>query len=194
MRGVRVFVLAIVLAASVGAGRAHAQALPVYVLDPGHSFVHFEVLHFGTSTSRGRFGPAEGQVEFDPVERRGSVGVRIPTATIDTGLAVFDARLKRSDLLATEAHPYAFFVGSDFRFDGERLAAVGGEFTLRGTTQPLTLRALRFACRDDARLGARVCGGDFEAFVRRSTFGADFGVPLVADAVRLVIQVEGVRR
>jgi polyisoprenoid-binding protein YceI len=29
----------------------------VYVLDPDHSFVFFEVLHFGTSTLRGRFGP-----------------------------------------------------------------------------------------------------------------------------------------
>ena len=40
------------------AGAAPAHAEPVdYALDPAHSFVHFELLHFGTSTIRGRFGP-----------------------------------------------------------------------------------------------------------------------------------------
>ena len=38
------------------------------------------------------------------------------------------------------------------------------------------------------------CGGDFEGELLRSAFGASFGVPLVADRVRLRVQVEGVRR
>ena len=39
---------------------AHAEPV-VYRLDPTHSFVHFEVRHFGTSTTRGRVGPIAGR-------------------------------------------------------------------------------------------------------------------------------------
>ena len=171
---------------------ASADAQPaVYVLDPTHSFVHFEVLHFGTSTTRGRFGPITGVVSLDRAAGRGEVGLRIPTGIVDTGLPVFNARLRESDLLASAEYPEAFFVARHFRFDGQALAEVRGEFTLRGVSQPLSLLARRFGCRADA--GTEVCGGDFEGEVLRSEFGATFGLPFVADRVRLVVQGQGRR-
>ena len=51
--------------------------------------------------------------------------------------------------------------------------------------------ARRFACRSDE--GTEVCGGDFEGELLRSDFGATFGLPFVADRVRLLVQVEGRR-
>ncbi len=178
------------VALALPAGAATAQPA-VYQLDPEHSFVHFEVLHFGTSTIRGRFGPVAGAVKLDRAARRGEVALAVDTATVSTGLRVFDARLREDDLLASTAHPQAFFVATQFRFEGDRVAAVRGEFTLRGTSQPLELKARLFGCRRD---GAReVCGGDFEAELLRSSVGATFGLPFVADRVRLVVQVQGVR-
>jgi polyisoprenoid-binding protein YceI len=38
-----------------------------------------------------------------------------------------------------------------------------------------------------------VCGGDFEGELLRSDFGATFGLPLIANRVRLQVQVEGRR-
>lgn len=166
-----------------------ASSAATFELDPDHSFVHFEVLHFGTSTSRGRIGPVSGAAVFDATQRRGEVRLRINVASVDTGLAVFNARLKQNDLLATAEHPEAFFVAERFVFDGDALREVRGEFTLRGVSQSLALRALRFSCRQQEQ--QRICGGDFDAVVRRSDFGMNFGLPLVADRVRLVIQVEG---
>jgi polyisoprenoid-binding protein YceI len=177
------------IAAVVCAALTLPASAATFELDPDHSFVHFEVLHFGTSTTRGRFGPVRGAAEFDVAQRRGAVRLRIDTSTIDTGLAVFNARLKQDDLLAVAAHPEAYFVAERFVFDGDALREVRGEFTLRGVSQPLTLRALRFSCRREGQ--QRVCGGDFEAWVKRSDFGMSFGLPLVADGVRLVVQVEG---
>lgn len=89
-------------------GSAHAQAL-AYTLDPDHSFVHFEVQHFGTSTTRGRFGPVRGVVVLDRAAGRGEVSLRIPTDSVDTGIPVFNARLRQADLLASAEHPEAFF-------------------------------------------------------------------------------------
>jgi polyisoprenoid-binding protein YceI len=177
----------------LGAGSPALAEPATYHLDPERSFVHFEVLHFGTSTIRGRIGPIEGAVTLDRAERRGEVALTIPTARVDTGLAVFDARLREDDLVASTAYPNAYFVARQFRFDGERLAEVRGEFTWRGVSQPLSLHARLFGCRLDTARRGEVCGGDFEAEIRRSEFGATFGLPLVGDKVTLRIQVEGAR-
>jgi polyisoprenoid-binding protein YceI len=188
MKGLTLCVLALSLAAP-------AQAEPViYRLDPQHSFVHFEVMHFGTSTLRGRFGPMDGQVELDRQARSGWLSLSIPTAGVDTGMPAFDARLRQPDLLASEAYPLATFVASRFTFDGPDLAALNGEFTLRGISQTLELRALRFGCHTHPQLQREVCGGDFEGELRRGDFGASFGMPFVANRVRLVVQVEGIRQ
>jgi polyisoprenoid-binding protein YceI len=194
--------LALVLGLGLGLGwgpaASPALAAPErYELDPDRSWVQFEVLHFNTSTTRGRFGPIRGEVTIDPAAGRGEVGLRIPTASVDTGLRVFDARLRADDLLDSTGWPEAFFVARQFRFDGERVAEVRGEFTLRGIGRPLSLVAVRYACREQPGPdGApqRVCGGDFEGELLRSEFGASFGVPLIGDRVRLRVQVEGVRR
>jgi len=185
-----------VLVGAVAAAAAlAATAQPaVYVLDPDHSFVSFEVLHFGTSTLRGRFGPLSGAVAIDRAARTGSVSLRIATASVSTGLPAFDARLRQSDLLASEAYPQAYFVASRFGFDGDAVAAVNGEFTLRDVSQGLELRALRFGCHTHPQLQREVCGGDFEGELKRGDFGASFGMPFVANRVRLVVQVEGIRQ
>lgn len=172
------------------AGPGHA-AVELFELLPEHSFVHFEVLHFGTSTIRGRLGPVAGTVELDRAAGRGRVGVAIEMDGVSTGWPFFDRRLREPDLLATEAHPQAWFVAERFVFEGPRLVELRGELTLRGTSAPLALRAERFACRAGP---PEVCGGDFVGELDRSRFGADFGLPWVADRVQLRIQAEGRRR
>ncbi len=174
---------------------ARAAADPVvYALDPTHSFVNFELRHFGTSTIRGRFGPVNGNVTLDRAAGSGSLDVAIATASVSTGLRVFDARIRERDLLASAEFPQASFVAERFRFDGDRLAEVRGEFTLRGVSQPLSLFARHFACEQRELLQREVCGGDFEAEFSRSAFGASFGLPFVGDRVRIVVQVEGIRQ
>jgi polyisoprenoid-binding protein YceI len=163
-----------------------------YRLDPAHSFVHFEVMHFGTATLRGRFGPLEGYATLDPAARQGSVSLRVPTKIVSTGLAVLDSRLRQSDLLDSEGQPEAFYVAERFVFDGDALKEVRGEITLRGISRPLALRAQRFSCGTHPVLQRPWCGGDFEAELQRSDFGMDFGLPLVGNRVRLLVQVEAI--
>lgn len=164
-----------------------------YRLDPSHSFVHFEVMHFGTATLRGRFGPLEGVAELDRAARRGEVSLTIPTRIVSTGLPVLDSRLRQADLLASTEHPDAFFVARQFVFEGDTLREVRGEITLRGISRPLALRTLSFSCGTHPMLQREWCGGDFEAELRRSDFDMSFGLPLVADRVRLQVQVEAIR-
>lgn len=171
------------------AGHVATAAPVVYTLLPEHSFVQFEVLHFGTSTARGRFGPIAGQVTLDRDAQRGSARIAIDTAGVSTGLRVFDARIRRADLLASADFPQAVFSAESLRFDAGRLVEVNGTLTLRGVSRPLVLRALRFGCETQA--ARQVCGGDFEGELQRSDFGIDYLLPLVADRVRLQVQVQG---
>lgn len=183
------------LLALLGGAALAAVAEPVtYQFDPDHTFVHFEVLHFGTSTLRGRFGPVSGEVTLDRAAGTGEVGVRVATAGVDTGLRVLDSRLRQSDLLDSAAYPEAYFVARRFHFADGRPTELRGEFTLRGTSQPLSLFARQFACRHDAERAREVCGGEFEASFDRSQFGITLLLPFVADRVRLLVQVEAVRR
>ena len=182
--------------AGLTSAQAQAQSLPgptTWRLDPNHTFVQFEVLHFGTSTLRGRIGPVTGEVTIDRAARAGDLRLRIPVATVETGIPALDARLKQPDLLATVEYPEAYFVATRFQFDAAGgVKEVRGEFTLRGVGEPLSLYARSFACRDDAQLKKTVCGGDFVADLKRGRFGATFAEPFVSDDVHLVIQVEAI--
>jgi polyisoprenoid-binding protein YceI len=174
-------------AAAVGAAPA------AFRIDPEHSFVYFEVVHFGTSTLRGRLGAIDGQVTLDREGHSGQVSLRLPTAGVSTGVPALDARLRAADLFDSGGHPNAFFVATQFRFDGDQLAEVRGEFMLRGISQPLSLRALRFGCRADTEGPGEICGGDFEAELLRSEFGATLGLPFVANRVHLLVRVQAHR-
>jgi len=139
------------MCASAGMPPALAQSVPgpvTYQLDPNHTFVQFEVMHFGTSTLRGRIGPVTGEVTIDRAARIGDLRLRIPVTTVETGVRALDARLKEPDLLATTEYPEAYFVATQFQFDAAGgVKTVRGEFTLRGVGEPLSLAARSFACR-----------------------------------------------
>ncbi|MBE0474256.1 YceI family protein [Rhodoferax sp.] len=55
---------------------SQAQAAS-YAIDPAHTYVTFEISHFGTSTNRGRFDKKEGKVEFDRAAKTGKVETTI---------------------------------------------------------------------------------------------------------------------
>jgi polyisoprenoid-binding protein YceI len=183
---------AIGLALMLGVGDAHA-APEAFAIDPEQTHVHWEVRHFGTSTIRGRFDAIAGSITLDRAAKSGNASFTIATGSVSTGFAPFDGVVRGSYLLAAEANPSAYFVASRFAFDGDRLASVTGEFTLRGVSQGLTLKALRFSCRTDTEPPREVCGGDFEGEIDRSAFGMTYGLPFVSSRVRLLVQVEAQR-
>ena len=175
-----------------------AQAEPqTFVLDPASTHAHFELTHFGTSTIRGRFSAIEGSITLDRTARSGRADMSVSTAAVSTGFVPFDGIIRGPYLLDTTQYPTAYFVAQQFTFDGERLASVSGEFTLRGVGRTLVLKALRFSCRTEtnpeAEPAREICGGDFEGEFRRSAFGITHSLPFVADRVRLQVQVEASR-
>ncbi|HWH73170.1 MAG TPA: YceI family protein [Methylibium sp.] len=183
------------IAATLALAAAAAQAAPVtYAIDPGHTFVTFEVLHFGTSTNRGRFDKKQGSVTLDRAAKSGKVDITIETGSVSTGVGPFDSHLKGADFFDVEMYPSARFVGEQLRFEGDKLVEVAGTLTLLDKSQPVLLKASNFNCYINPRLQREVCGGDFETTIQRSRWGMSYGLPGIPDNVRLLIQVEGVRQ
>ncbi|MBL0729517.1 YceI family protein [Piscinibacter sp. HJYY11] len=171
---------------------AHAQPT-TYLLDPGHTRVHWEVMHFGTSTSRGRFDDIRGSLELDATAGTGEVSIEVRTASVNTGVPPLDGVMRRS-YLASEAHPVAYFVAKRWRWQRDAPLDVRGEFTLRGVSLPLSLRAAQLRCYTHPQLQREVCGADLVAELKRSDFGMTDGLPFIGDTVRLLIQVEAIRQ
>jgi len=170
-----------------------ALAAPSYRLDPGHTFVHWSVLHMGTSTTRGRFDRLNGQARFSPEKRLIEVGIEVDTASVSTGLAAFDAVMRGGPLLDVQNHPKAWFTARQAVWEGEAPQELMGEITLKGKSQALNLKALRWRCAFNPLFRKQVCGGDFEARLTRSAFDMSVALPFVADEVLLQIQVEAIR-
>ena len=183
----------IAIAAALAAASV-AQA-NTYTIDPTHTFVHFEIPHYGTSTSRGRFDRKEGLVQFDRAARTGRVEITIETASIDTGTDSFDNTLKGKDFFNAEQFPTAKFVADRFVFEGDKVTEVGGTLTLLGKTLPVTLKASNFNCYISPVLKREVCGGDFDTTIARSQWGMDWGLKFgFSDQVRLLVQVEAIKQ
>lgn len=179
---------------SLAAQSVLAQAA-TYAIEPSHTFVTFEISHFGTSTNRGRFDKKEGTVQFDRAGKTGKVEITIDTTSINTGTGPFDKHLKSAEILNTEANPTAKFVGDKFSFNGDKVSEVAGTLTLNGKTNPVTLKAINFNCYQSPMLKREVCGGDFEAMLTRSQFGVNYGLNYgFPDTIKLVIQVEAVKQ
>lgn len=175
-------------------GTAHAE-VATYSIDPTHTFVTFEVTHFGTSTNRGRFDKKEGTVQLDKAAKTGKVELTLETGSIDTGTPAFDKHLQSDNFLNAAVFPTAKFVASTFSFNGDKVSEVAGQLTLLGKTLPVVLRASSFNCYTNPMLKREVCGGDFETTIQRSQWGMGWGINFgIPDTVKLAVQVEAVKQ
>ena len=181
-------VLAVALAALAAAVQSQT-----YAIDPSHTAVIFEADHYATSTNRGRFAAKEGSVTIDRAGHKSSVEVIVDMASLITGVAALDRQLQGKNFFNVAEHPVGRFVASGFSFADDRVTEVSGALTLLGTTQPVTLRAMRFNCYRHPLLKREVCGGDFETTIRRSRWGITRGLDSgFQDEVRLLVQVEAI--
>jgi len=183
-------------AAAVGlAMAAPAFGAPAsYELDASHTWVVYEIVHFGTSTNRGRLPVKAGKVQIDAQARSGQLDVTIDTSAPASGVPPLDRIMQGENLFRSSEFPTARFVATEMRFDGDKPSEVKGELTLLGVTHPVTLKSQRFNCYTHSFLKREVCGGDFETTIQRSRWGMGWGPHIVADDVRLLIQVEAVKQ
>lgn len=112
-------------------------------LDPTHSTLEFSAKHMMITTVKGRFEEVEGSISVpDQGASHASTEVKIPVASIDTGVDQRDEHLRSDDFFNAEAHPHMTFrstgIDGSFEKPGDAFK-LKGELTIRGTTKPVTL-------------------------------------------------------
>ncbi|WP_347259916.1 YceI family protein [Rudaea sp.] len=152
-----------------------ANAAPVtYEIDPAHTYPSFEADHMGgLSVWRGKFDKTAGKIVLDKAARTGTVEVTVDTTSVDYGLDKMNEKAKGDELLDVAKYPTAIYKGRLAGFRNGAPGEVVGEFTLHGTTRPLTLKIASFKCIPHPLYKTReLCGADaYGAFIR-----ADFGM------------------
>ena len=172
---------------------APAFAADSYTVDPRHTYPMFEVNHMGFSTQRGRFNQSSGKITLDTATKTGSVELTIETTSIDMGLDKWDEHMKSEDFFNVTHFPTMRFTSDKLVFDGDKVVAAEGSFTLLGITQPLTLTVSNFRCAPNPMNKKQTCGANITATFKRSEFGMTKYVPGVSDEVKISTPVEAIK-
>jgi len=144
-------------------------------VDAGRSRVGFEVRHFRVARVRGGFGSFACRLEAgDRLSIEGSVDA----ASIETGDAVRDERLRAGEFLDSARHPRIAFT-ADRAVADDGSWRIEGELTIRGVMRPLELRSSRVE-RADGAVGIAARGA-----LSRRDFGLEWDA--LVEAGRLVV-------
>ncbi|MGK5063342.1 YceI family protein [Janthinobacterium sp. LB3P112] len=180
--------------AAAGFSLSAVAAPEVYVIDGSHTFPRFEYTHMGFSTQQSRFNNTTGKVTLDRAAKTGAVEVLIDTKSVDTGSTLFNSHIQGDGFLETDKFPVATYKSTKFNFDGDKLASVDGNLTLKGVTKPVTLTVTSFNCAPHPMLKKDACGANATAKIKRSEFNAGKYAPAVSDDVTLTFAIEAIKQ
>jgi polyisoprenoid-binding protein YceI len=184
-------IVALLIAA--GFSMAAAAAPETYVIDGTHTFPRFEYSHFGYSNQVSRFDSTSGKITIDRAAKTGSVDVTIDAKSVDTGYATFNNHIQGEDFLSTAKFPTITYKSTKVNFNGDKVASVDGNLTIKGVTKPVTLTVTSFQCMPHPMLKKDACGANAVAKILRSDFGAGKYAPHVSDEVTLSFAIEAVK-
>jgi polyisoprenoid-binding protein YceI len=164
-----------------------------FTMDPEYTIPVFEVQHLGFTTQRGRFDKTEGKVVLDFPAKKGSVEFTVHTNSLDMGSRAWTVHVSSEGLFNIEKYPTMSFKSDKLVFDGDKVVAAEGQFTLLGVTKPLKVMVNRFACATNPLNKKFMCAGDIAANVKRSEFGMSKYIPTVSDEIKINVPVEAYR-
>lgn len=182
----RYFALSLVLSGAV----ASAFAADTYMIDPGFSMAHFEITRLGFSSQRGRFNKTSGKITLDLVAKYGSVDFTINTRSIDMGSAAWTSHLSDEGLFNVKKYPTMHFKSDKLIFEGAKVVAAEGQFTMLGVTKPLRVAVNNFQCGVSSVDKRQMCSGNITADLKRSNFGLTKYIPAVSDEVSINVSVD----
>ncbi len=184
--------IALTIAAALSSA---AYAVPeTYVIDTNHTKPRFEYSHFGYSNQVSRFDTTSGTITIDRAAKTGVVDVVIDARSVNTGSTLFNGHIQAEDFFDTAKYPNITFKSNKMNFEGDKLASVEGNLTIKGVTKPVILVVTSMLCMPHPMLKKDACGANAIAVVKRSDFNMAKYVPYVSDEVVLTIPVESVKQ
>jgi polyisoprenoid-binding protein YceI len=167
-----------------------------YELDKAHTEIGFETIHLGVAKVRGRFTAYEGKVDINDKDlTKSQVEIAIQASSVQTGVDRRDQHLQGEDFFNVTKTPSITFKSTSIAKNPAGGYLVKGDFTLRGVTKPLKLKALisdAFATDN----GGSKRAFSLEGSINRFDYGVGWnkktkaGSYVVGEQVRLLIDGE----
>jgi polyisoprenoid-binding protein YceI len=182
--------LALVFAAlSLGALSSARAAVETYAIDPVHTWVGFNSMHFFTKVP-GFFGSVNGNVVVDREHmEKSTVEAVMQTASITTNTGMRDADLRSANFFNVEKFPTMTFKSTAWKHKGGNQYAVTGNLTIKGVTKPVVLKVASTGFGPGMK-GASISGWEVSATIDRRDFGITADEGLIGNQVEVVIHVE----
>ncbi len=172
-------------------GANFAAAADVYEYDGVHSSVSFKARHLGLSWIHGRFNDVKGTFSIDRSDpTKSTFALTIQVASIDTANKLRDEHLLQADYFDVKQYPTIEFRSTKVKpVDGGY--EVTGDFTMHGTTKPITF-VLSGGQEITDRKGVKRVGLSTETVIKRSDFNFDpKAIGAIGDEALILIDCEG---
>lgn len=185
--------ISVLLATALPLGAARASEA-VYEIDPVHSAVLLKVRHLGLADAYGRFNKMSGEVRYNEAEpEKSSINFEVAADSIDTANEDRDKHLRGPDFFNASEFPSLTFKSTKVEKKGDGEFEVTGDFTVRGTTKPVTFE-FEVGGTGKGMQGEDRFGGGAEFAVKRSDFGIDYLPQALGDDVEIIVSVEGIKQ
>lgn len=118
------------------------EAQTVWVIEPAHSSIHFEVPHLSISTVTGNFTSFSGTAVTDGDNfKNAKISAVIDATSISTYNLERDKHLREDDFLNTKEYPNIFFKATSFTISEDGSYNLQGDLTIRDITKPIAMKA-----------------------------------------------------
>lgn len=178
------------------ASTVHAS---VYEIDASHTTIGFSVKHMVVANVKGSFGKFEGTINFDAAQPQAmTAAATIDVSSVDTGNEKRDAHLLESDFFDATAFPQIFFETTAVEGTLPNLVLVGN-LSMKGVTKQIRL-PVEFNGPITDPWGNERIGMSGSTDINRQDFGItwsnklDNGGLVVADIVRLIVEIEAIKK
>jgi len=164
-----------------------------YAIDAVHSSVLFRIKHMNVAYFWGRFNDFSGHFRLDAAApEKSTIDITIQTGSVDTANEGRDKHICSPDFFNVEQFPTATFKSTSVRKTGDTVFEVTGDFTLNGTTKPITVTITNTG-EGEGRGGVKIAGIESVFEFKRSDFS--LGKPGgLGDDVRMIVSLEGGRK
>ncbi len=165
----------------------------LYESDSGHAYIAFSYNHAGYSKPILRWGSFGSTVMLNTEDpEKSGVGVTIDTASVDSGVKVWDEKLVGEDWFDAKNFPVISFQSTDVNQSLLGNGTLTGNLTIKGVEKPITLDVKLNKVGEHFRSKKPMFGISATGKLKRSDFGIDKYAPM-ADEVDLMVEVEFIK-
>ena len=162
-----------------------------YAIDKSHTYVTFSYFHQGLSYPLLRATSINGELELDNTNLdKSAVSIAVDVDSIRTNLDYFDKELASRKFFHAKKYPHITFTTHSYRSLNESSGELTGFITIREVTKPIVLSVAINGAMEHPMMNRPVIGFSASGHLRRSDFGLDRFIPMVADEVEIRIEAE----